>query len=119
MVAEHIDPLATCDIGGGQSAGSLMGRIPLPRSSVRVYIAGPISMGDLAHNLNQATAAFVRLAKAGLAPLCPHWSAYSKPCYSIGDAMPGAVVAVGTAQGNYEMSYAEGRGRVKVWGRRA
>jgi Rrf2 family protein len=32
----------------------------------RVYIAGPISKGDLAHNINQATAAFVALAKAGL-----------------------------------------------------
>lgn len=26
---------------------------------VRVYIAGPITKGDLAHNVNQATAAFV------------------------------------------------------------
>lgn len=45
----------------------------------RAYIAGPISKGDLCHNLNQATAAFVALAKAGFAPLCPHWSVYSKP----------------------------------------
>jgi hypothetical protein len=45
----------------------------------RVYIAGPISKGDLAHNVNQATEAFIALAKAGFAPLCPHWSAYCKP----------------------------------------
>lgn len=47
---------------------------------LRVYLAGPISKGDLCHNINQATEAFVTLAKAGLAPMCPHWSAYSKPC---------------------------------------
>jgi hypothetical protein len=46
---------------------------------LRVYIAGPISKGDLAHNINQATAAFVELTKAGFAPFCPHWSAFSGP----------------------------------------
>ncbi len=45
----------------------------------RVYIAGPITSGDLCHNVNQATAAFIALAKAGFAPHCPHWSIYSKP----------------------------------------
>lgn len=63
---------------------------------MRVYIAGPISRGDLAHNLNQATAAFVALAKAGLSPFCPHWSAYS------GGAMvlpSGSVYALATAHG--------------------
>lgn len=44
----------------------------------RCYIAGPISKGDLCHNVNQATDAFIRLAKAGLAPMCPHWSVYCK-----------------------------------------
>jgi hypothetical protein len=42
----------------------------------RVYIAGPITKGDLAHNIRQAEAAFYALLKAGLAPLCPHWSCY-------------------------------------------
>lgn len=42
-----------------------------------VYIAGPISKGDLAHNINQASKAFRDLAEAGLAPLCPHWSCFS------------------------------------------
>lgn len=46
-----------------------------------VYIAGPISKGDLCENINQATRAFVELARAGLAPFCPHWSVYSKQCY--------------------------------------
>lgn len=55
---------------------------PEPKRSAgrrRVYIAGPISKGDLAHNINQATEAFVKLAKAGLAPFCPQWSAFSGP----------------------------------------
>lgn len=43
----------------------------------RVYIAGPISRGDLPVNIQRATEAFFRLLKAGFAPLCPHWSAYS------------------------------------------
>lgn len=43
----------------------------------RVYIAGPISKGDLAHNINQASEAFARLAAAGHSPFCPHWSAFS------------------------------------------
>lgn len=44
-----------------------------------IYLAGPISKGDLKNNVDQATAAFVALAKAGFAPFCPHWSVYSKP----------------------------------------
>lgn len=43
----------------------------------RVYIAGPITKGPLDGNINQATDAFVALARAGLAPFCPHWSCYS------------------------------------------
>lgn len=42
-----------------------------------MYIAGPISRGDLARNINQATRAFRELAAAGFAPWCPHWSALS------------------------------------------
>lgn len=42
-----------------------------------VYIAGPISKGDIAHNIQQASDAFEALALAGLAPWCPHWSAFS------------------------------------------
>lgn len=43
----------------------------------RIYLAGPISKGDLAENINQATRAFLALMRAGLAPLCPHWSPYA------------------------------------------
>lgn len=46
-------------------------------SRKRIYIAGPISKGDLAHNINQASKAFRTLADAGFAPFCPHWSVYS------------------------------------------
>lgn len=43
----------------------------------RVYIAGPISKGDLHHNIKQATDAFMELLRAGYAPFCPHWSAFA------------------------------------------
>jgi len=72
----------------------------------RVYIAGPISKGDLAHNINQATAAFVALAKAGLAPLCPHWSVYAKPAI-VGPAahLPHEVWCKATVDGSPGMSH--------------
>lgn len=52
----------------------------------RIYIAGPISKGPLAHNINQATEAFIELAKLGYAPFCPHWSVYASKCtnYAVG-----------------------------------
>ncbi len=43
----------------------------------RVYIAGPISKGSLAMNVNLATDAFHALLKMGFAPLCPHWSCFA------------------------------------------
>jgi NTP pyrophosphatase (non-canonical NTP hydrolase) len=48
----------------------------------RIYIAGPISQGDLASNMNQAVQAYTRLIHAGFAPLCPHLSCYAKPVHS-------------------------------------
>jgi hypothetical protein len=77
----------------------------------KVYIAGPISKGDLAHNVNQATAAFVTLAKAGLAPLCPHWSVYSKPAFRF----DGNVFCKATANGNDEMTHADWIGADLPW----
>lgn len=47
----------------------------------RVYIAGPISKGDLRSNLDQAKEADRRLRQAGYAPLCPHLH-----CYLAGDS---------------------------------
>lgn len=62
----------------------------------RIYIAGPISKGDLAHNISQAERAFFALLRAGLAPLCPHWSCYaggpqlspSGTVYALAEAQP-------------------------------
>lgn len=71
---------------------------PVPdRGRRMVYIAGPISKGDLAHNINQATDAFAKLARAGLAPLCPQWSAYSGEAKL--SATGGSVYAVASAVG--------------------
>lgn len=72
----------------------------------RVYIAGPISKGDLAHNVNQATEAFVRLALAGLSPFCPHWSVYSKPAELIHwPHNDPTVMCEATASGNDRMGH--------------
>ena len=88
----------------------------------RIYLAGPISRGNLADNVNQATAAFVALAKAGFAPWCPHWSVYSKPCRSDsgvcdngGYIREGACLVTGTRNGNEEMSHADWLGVDLAW----
>ena len=59
----------------------------------RVYIAGPITKGDLSHNINQGTIAFIALAKAGIAPMCPMWSAYSGNAYTADCVYPQRVNA--------------------------
>ena len=85
----------------------------------RVYIAGPISKGNLAANVNQATAAFVALAKAGLAPFCPHWSVYAKPCFEgqdyTGQTDATKCFAHGTIHGNDEMTHADWMGIDLPW----
>lgn len=83
---------------------------------LRVYIAGPISKGDLLHNVNQATEAFITLAKAGLAPLCPHWSVYSKPAER---SYLRDVFCIATAAGNAEMSHADWLGIDLEWVRQS
>ena len=84
---------------------------------LKVYIAGPITKGDLKHNLDQATAAFVALAKAGLAPFCPHWSAYSKPVKTDEDPETGErrVYCHATVSGNDEMSHEDWMGVDLPW----
>lgn len=42
-----------------------------------VYIAGPITKGDLYHNVAQADEAFEALARAGIAPVNPMWSVFA------------------------------------------
>lgn len=89
----------------------------------RVYIAGPISRGDLLANIDQATAAFTALARAGLAPFCPHWSVYSKPAEREGFKVLGSrglvpssrVICEATTQGNPGMSHADWIGIDLAW----
>jgi len=50
---------------------------PKPKRRPRVYIAGPISSGNLVDNVDQATEAFQDLAAIGAAAWCPQWSVYS------------------------------------------
>ena len=44
----------------------------------RVYIAGPISKGDLQHNIDQSREAFFKLTKAGFAPFNPVLSVFAE-----------------------------------------
>jgi hypothetical protein len=59
----------------------------------------------------------VALAKAGVAPFCPHWSAYSKPTVrgmaAAGDA--GAVWCQATIEGNDQMTHADWLGIDLPW----
>jgi hypothetical protein len=59
------------------ATGRQWASVDAPKRRPRTYIAGPISKGDLQHNIEQATAAFKQLAKAGAAAWCPQWSAFS------------------------------------------
>lgn len=85
---------------------------PKPSGRPRVYIAGPITRGNLAANVNRATAAFVALAKAGFAPFCPHWSVYSKPCEPSGES---ECECTGTRDGNGEMGHGDWIGVDLPW----
>jgi hypothetical protein len=73
----------------------------------RVYIAGPISQGELWKNVNQATEAFIQLAKAGLAPFCPQWSVYAKKCGNANWGNADRTICYGTRNGNDEMTHEE------------
>jgi hypothetical protein len=75
----------------------------------RVYIAGPISKGDLAANIRRAETAFFALLRAGFAPLCPHWSVYSTgPIRGrTGATDPGCIYAVASAQGGDNCDHAD------------
>jgi hypothetical protein len=80
----------------------------------RVYIAGPLGKGSLVHNVNQATAAFVELARAGLAPMCPHWSVYAKECEPA-PMGPEQVTCLGTVAGNDAMGFDDWMGVDLPW----
>ena len=86
----------------------------------RCYIAGPISKGCLAHNLNQGTEAFLALATAGIAPFCPMWSAYSKPVMTHARFGPAGelsqvVTCRATVQGNDRMTHEDWLGIDLEW----
>ena len=40
----------------------------------RIYISGPLSIGDREENLHNAEVAYVDLGELGFAPMCPHWN---------------------------------------------
>jgi hypothetical protein len=46
--------------------------VPRPR----VYVAGPITQGNLQENIDRAREATRRLIEAGFAPLCPHLTCF-------------------------------------------
>lgn len=123
--AQLDDMPGVCQVAEGYSLADLVGKLearvppPEPEGSgrKRVYIAGPISRGDLRENVNQATAAFVELAKAGFAPMCPHWSVYSKPAFwfTMGDDPRRYLHCEGTAMGNDDMTHADWLGVDLPW----
>jgi hypothetical protein len=58
----------------------------------RIYIAGPISSGDLLHNIRQADEAFFALLRAGFAPFCPHWSVFAGEAHNVCTPAQGRIV---------------------------
>lgn len=78
----------------------------------RVYIAGPISHGDLAENIRQAEEAFYTLLKAGYSPFCPHWS-----CYGSGPKRKsnGVIYALANSFGREDMTHEDWMGADLPW----
>ena len=72
----------------------------------RIYIAGAITRGVLADNVNRATRAFYELFAAGFAPFCPHWSVYAKEC-CVADWEHSRVVCYGSAQPDNRMAHGD------------
>lgn len=54
----------------------------------RVYIAHPITIGDLTSNINRSIDAFRELMRLGFAPMCPGFSAFAGGINSVGYAEP-------------------------------
>lgn len=100
-----------------QKSESKMSDNVKPVARKRVYIAFPISKGDLAANINQGTAAFVALAKAGFAPFNPAWSCYAKEAIGYHDPVSDThkVYCYATALGSPEMSHADWMGIDLPW----
>lgn len=62
--------------------------MPHPNRHVVVYVAGPITRGDIHENVMTAFAAGMALLRAGLSPLVPHGS-----CFWGGEIAPGVHLA--------------------------
>lgn len=74
---------------------------------ILVYVAGPISRGDLRANIRQACEAGIRLLKAGVAVHVPHLTCYMGQVYDGPGAIP-EVLPGGTAiEDWYGMSVVE------------
>ena len=74
-----------------------------------IYVAGPISNGDLRANVRAACAAGIALMKAGLAVHVPHLTCFMGQVYDGDGAVP-EVLPSGTAiEDWYEMSLVEVR----------
>lgn len=86
-----------------------------PARRPRVFLSGPISKGDLATNINRATEAFLSLAKAGLAPFCPHWSVYAKPAFRDPTDPEQGVYCLATVAGNPAMTHEDWLGIDLAW----
>lgn len=71
-----------------------------------VYVAGPISRGDLVENITQAHAAGVALMKAGITPIVPHGSVFWGNTIVSGTFVPEALPAGTTVEDWYGMDEA-------------
>jgi hypothetical protein len=76
---------------------------------VLVYIAGPISQGDLRANVRQACDAGVRLLKAGIAVHVPHLTCYMGQVYEGAGAIPEVLPRGTVIEDWYGMSLVEAR----------
>ncbi len=46
----------------------------------KIYISGPLSIGDVKDNIHNAECAYVDLVDLGFAPMCPHWNNSVEDC---------------------------------------
>ncbi len=77
------------------------------KRDVMIFVAGPISQGDLRANIRQACEAGVRLMKAGLAVHVPHLTCFMGQVY-VGEGAIPEVLPAGTAiEDWYGLSLAE------------
>src|SRR5580698_8684524 len=78
----------------------------------RVYIAGPITKGDLLNNVQQADKAFADLVKAGFAPFNPMWSVYGGAVFRDSG---GNVMAEATRNSKLELTHEDWLGIDLPW----